>query len=330
MALLLTLLIIPLVLGLLLTFWLVWRSGKKLAQKEAALYSKASASKKNTSKSAPLSLKLSIAPTKDKEIDWNNLRDALVLSDMGAELTSSLIDSTKSKVGSKVEVEEATHALKEELCEIMSGDNSLDSSGTPSVWLFVGVNGSGKTTSIAKLGHSQIQAGKKVVMAAADTFRAAAIEQLESWSKRVGAGFIKGQPGGDASAVVFDAIEHAKARGVDLVLVDTAGRLHTNTNLMGELEKIKRTAEKAGGRVTETLLVIDATTGQNGLNQAREFKDSVDVSGIILTKLDGSTKGGIVVAIANELGIQIKRVGVGEKPEDMIPFQAQEFVDSLI
>lgn len=307
----------PLVLGLALTFWLVWRSGKKLAERDLA-----AARTKVKGKSESLKIRATN--------DWEELRDALVLSDIGVELSAELIDKTKSQANTKATPDEIRQILKQELCSILAGDNSLNSSGNPAVWLFVGVNGAGKTTSIAKLGGQQIAAGKKVVIAAADTFRAAAIEQLQVWAERIGAGFVSGQSGGDASAVVFDAIEHAKAQNADLVLVDTAGRLHTNINLMGELEKIKRTAEKAGGKVAETLLVIDATTGQNGLNQAQEFKDSVDVSGIILTKLDGSTKGGIVVSIAHQLGIQLKQVGVGESLESMVPFEAEEFVDSLI
>jgi fused signal recognition particle receptor len=197
------------------------------------------------------------------------------------------------------------------------------------VWLFVGVNGVGKTTTIGKVGRQQIAAGRSVVMAAADTFRAAAAEQLELWSKRAGAQLVRGAEGGDPGAVVFDAVERAAARGADLVLADTAGRLHTKVNLMEELRKVRKVADKGAGRVTEVLLVIDATTGQNGLTQAREFTDAVDVTGIVLTKLDGTAKGGIALAIQSELGIPIKLVGLGETVDDLTPFDPDEFVEAL-
>jgi fused signal recognition particle receptor len=197
------------------------------------------------------------------------------------------------------------------------------------VWLFVGVNGVGKTTTIGKVGSQQLASGRSVIMAAADTFRAAAAEQLELWSRRAGAQLVRGAEGGDPGAVVFDAVERAAARGDDLVLADTAGRLHTKVNLMEELKKVRRVAEKGDGRVTEVLLVIDATTGQNGLTQAREFTDAVDVTGVVLTKLDGTAKGGIALAIQTDLGIPIKLVGVGETVDDLVDFDPDEFVDAL-
>jgi fused signal recognition particle receptor len=214
---------------------------------------------------------------------------------------------------------------------VLEGDRELHVSpeGT-TVWLFVGVNGVGKTTTIGKLGMRQVRAGHRVVMAAGDTFRAAAADQLEMWSERVGAAVIKGKEGGDPGAVVYDAVQHAAARGADLVLADTAGRLHTKTNLMEELKKVRRVAERPPGVVSEVLLVIDATTGQNGLNQARQFASAVGVTGVVLTKLDGTAKGGIVLAIRSELGIPIKLVGLGEGPEDLVDFDAVEFVDALI
>jgi fused signal recognition particle receptor len=195
--------------------------------------------------------------------------------------------------------------------------------------MFVGVNGVGKTTTIGKLGHQQVQAGRTVLMAAGDTFRAAAAEQLGTWAERAGAELVRGSEGGDPSSVVFDGVERAAARGIDLVLADTAGRLHTKTNLMEELRKVRRVAEKGSGRVTETLLVIDATTGQNGLAQAREFGDTTGVTGVVLTKLDGSAKGGVVFAIETEFGIPVKLVGVGEQIGDLVPFDPDEFVAAL-
>ena len=205
-------------------------------------------------------------------------------------------------------------------------DDSLEG---PNIWMFVGVNGVGKTTTIGKVGNQQAASGRSVLMAAGDTFRAAAAEQLETWAERSGAEIVRGAEGGDPSAVIFDGVERADSRGIDLVLADTAGRLHTKTNLMEELRKVRRVAEKGAGQVTETLLVIDATTGQNGLVQAREFGEATDVTGVVLTKLDGSAKGGIVFAVETELGIPVKLVGVGETIDDMIPFDPAEFVHAL-
>jgi fused signal recognition particle receptor len=201
--------------------------------------------------------------------------------------------------------------------------------GTPNIWLMVGVNGAGKTTSLAKIAAQQIALGRSVLMAAGDTFRAAAGEQLDTWATRTGAAIVRGAEGADPSSVVFDGVQSAAARGIDLVLADTAGRLQTNTNLMDELRKVRRVAEKAAGAVTEVLLVIDATTGQNGLVQARQFAEATQVTGVVLTKLDGSAKGGIVFAIETELGIPVKLVGLGETVSDLAPFVPGEFVDAL-
>jgi len=201
--------------------------------------------------------------------------------------------------------------------------------GLPDVWLFVGVNGVGKTTTIGKLGARQIAEGRSVLMAAGDTFRAAAAEQLATWAERAGAEFVRGNEGGDPSSVIFDGVQAAAARGCDLVLGDTAGRLHTKTNLMEELRKVRRVADREPGRVTEVLLVIDATTGQNGLAQAREFGEATAVTGVVLTKLDGSAKGGIVFAIETELGLPIKLVGLGESIADLVDFDPDEFIDAL-
>jgi len=204
-----------------------------------------------------------------------------------------------------------------------------DDDGT-SIWLFVGVNGVGKTTTIGKLASRQIAAGSTVLLSAGDTFRAAAADQLQMWAERSGAEIVRGADGADPSSVVFDAVERATARGFDLVLADTAGRLHNKQNLMDELSKVRRVAEKGSGVVTETLLVIDATTGQNGLAQAREFAAATGVTGVVVTKLDGSAKGGIVFAVETELGIPVKFVGVGEQIHDLVPFDPTEFVDALV
>ena len=201
--------------------------------------------------------------------------------------------------------------------------------GSPNIWMFVGVNGVGKTTTIGKLADQQIADGRTVLLAAGDTFRAAAAEQLTTWAERSGAEIVRGAEGGDPSSVIYDGVERAAARNIDLVMADTAGRLHTKSNLMEELRKVRRVAEKGAGRVTETLLVIDATTGQNGLTQAREFREATDVTGVVLTKLDGSAKGGIVFAIETELGIPVKLVGTGETIGDLVPFDPTEFVAAL-
>jgi fused signal recognition particle receptor len=197
------------------------------------------------------------------------------------------------------------------------------------VWLFVGVNGVGKTTTIGKVAHQQQALGRPLVMAAGDTFRAAATEQLGTWAERTGSDIVRGSEGGDPSSVVFDAVQRAAARGHDLVLADTAGRLHTKSNLMEELRKVRRVADRDPGNVTEVLLVLDATTGQNGLQQAQQFADAVDLTGVVLTKLDGSAKGGIALAIQTSLGIPIKLVGLGETIGDLIEFDPDEFVEAL-
>jgi fused signal recognition particle receptor len=195
--------------------------------------------------------------------------------------------------------------------------------------LFVGVNGVGKTTTIGKLGTREARGGIKVVMAAGDTFRAAAAEQLGMWAERAGAELVRGNEGGDPSAVIYDAVEAAAARDADLVLADTAGRLHNKVNLMEELRKVRRVADQGAGHVTEVLLVLDATTGQNGLVQAAQFGEAVELTGVVLTKLDGSAKGGIVIAIHDQLGIPVKLVGLGEGADDLIPFDPDEFVEAL-
>ncbi len=267
---------------------------------------------------------------------WDDLEEALLRADVGIKLTTELLDPLRDAVKAKRIEEPAAllDALKEEMKQRLAGaDRELHLAdagpGQPDVWLFVGVNGVGKTTSIGKVAAQQREEGHRVVLAAGDTFRAAAAEQLGLWAERAGADFVRGAEGGDPSAVIFDAVQRAAARGCDLVLGDTAGRLHTKTNLMEELRKVRRVAGREPGHVSEVLLVIDATTGQNGLNQAREFADATEVSGVVLTKLDGSAKGGIVFAIQTELGIPVKLVGVGEAVGDLVPFDPDEFIDAL-
>ena len=253
----------------------------------------------------------------------------------GGGVTTELLDGLRAKVEAKEITEPAQllDALQSEMSGGLDGaDRALHyvpADDGPNVWMFVGVNGVGKTTTIGKLANQQVGDGRSVLMAAGDTFRAAAAEQLTTWAERSGADIVRGSEGGDPSSVVFDAVERATARDIDLVLADTAGRLHTKTNLMEELRKVRRVAEKGTGSVTETLLVIDATTGQNGLTQAREFGEATDVTGVVLTKLDGSAKGGIVFAVETELGIPVKLVGVGETIDDLIEFHPDEFVAAL-
>jgi fused signal recognition particle receptor len=226
---------------------------------------------------------------------------------------------------------DAEALLADELAAPFRGDPPFDPPrGRLSVVLVVGVNGSGKTTTIGKIAANLTRSGRKVCLAASDTFRAAAGEQLEVWAKRAGADLVAQTRGADPGAVAFDAVQAARARGADVLIVDTAGRLHTREPLMEELKKVRRVLEKAGGEVDETLLVLDASTGQNGIAQARAFTEAVDVTGIALTKLDGSARGGIVVAVREELGIPVKLVGVGERVEDLRPFDAADFARSLV
>ncbi|MEE3210916.1 MAG: signal recognition particle-docking protein FtsY [Actinomycetota bacterium] len=263
---------------------------------------------------------------------WERLEEALILADVGVVPSEALLALVRERAA----VEGASGGdgvvgiLKEEIVGRLDGaDRTLSVAGAPSVWLFVGVNGVGKTTTIGKVGRRQVAQGRRVVFAAGDTYRAAAVDQLALWAERAGATVIRGAEGADPSSVVFDAVEYAAAMGADLVLADTAGRVHTRRNLMDELAKVRRVAGKGAGTVTETLLVLDATTGQNGLVQARQFGEAADVTGLILTKLDGSARGGIVLAVEHELGIPVKFVGVGEGLDDLVPFEPGEFVDAL-
>jgi fused signal recognition particle receptor len=266
---------------------------------------------------------------------WERLEEALILADVGAKATAEVVGKLEGEVDAgTVSGPEATRArLIELLAELAAPEPpTLDLSAKPTVIMVVGVNGTGKTTTIGKLASVlRERFGLQVIVAAADTYRAAAIEQLETWAERAGTEIVKGNPGGDPGAVVFDALAAAEARGADVVIVDTAGRLHTHGNLMEELSKVRRVADKRlPGAPHETLIVIDATTGQNGLRQAREFARAVEVTGVVLTKLDGTAKGGIALAIAGELGLPVKVIGVGEAIEDLRPFDAEAFAHALL
>ena len=283
----------------------------------------------------------------DRQIDpalLAQLEIALLAADLGVRTTREILQAVRDKVERRALADGAQlkTELKNQLLGILSGNGTAlpaanptrgaESAGTaaPRVIFVVGVNGTGKTTTIGKLAHRLREEGRTVLLCAADTFRAAANEQLDIWARRAGVELIKQKPGADPAAVVYDALSAAAARSIDAVIVDTAGRLHTKSNLMAELEKMKRTAAKlVPGAPHDVLLVMDATTGQNGLSQAREFTSAVGVTGIVLTKLDGTAKGGIVVAIVRELGLPIRFVGIGEKIQDLVPFDPQTFVNSL-
>ena len=273
-----------------------------------------------------------------KVIDAELLEDleaVLIGADIGAQTTSEILEKIRAQVSRKQvnDPEQLRTLIKGELRQIIEASNQTAKPGTANgtqVLMVVGVNGVGKTTTIGKLASLHTQEGKKVLVCAADTFRAAAIEQLEVWGQRAGVAVIRQKTGADPSAVLFDAIAAAKSRAIDILIVDTAGRLHTKNNLMAELEKMKRIAgREIAGAPHEVLLVIDATTGQNGLPQAREFTRTAGVTGIILTKLDGTAKGGIVIPISRELKIPIRYVGVGEKVDDLVEFSAEQYIESL-
>ncbi|HEY4396473.1 MAG TPA: signal recognition particle-docking protein FtsY [Acidimicrobiia bacterium] len=264
---------------------------------------------------------------------WDSIEEALLVADVGVATTTRLLDELRARAAAARvdDPEQLVRLLRDEMIEDLSGvDRTLHHAPDgPTVWLFVGVNGTGKTTTIAKLAQREIDDGHPALMAAADTFRAAAADQLTHWAERVGADIVRGQEGADPGSVVYDAVDAAAGRGAGVVLVDTAGRMHTKVNLMEELKKIRRIAERTPGAPQEVLLVIDATTGQNGLAQARQFAEAVDVTGVVLTKLDGTAKGGVVLAIEVDLGIPVKLIGVGEAPEDLMPFDPAEFVGAL-
>jgi fused signal recognition particle receptor len=267
---------------------------------------------------------------------WEEVEDTLLTSDMGLAATNELVErlKTRVRVGGVKTTSELRAMLREELVTSIGRDvdrtlKTLPHADRPAVVLVVGVNGTGKTTTCGKLARVLVADGRSVVLGAADTFRAAAADQLQTWGSRVGAETVRGPEGGDPASIAFDAVKHGIDLKADTVLIDTAGRLHTKTGLMDELGKVKRVIEKHGP-VDETLLVLDATTGQNGVVQARVFTEAVDVTGIVLTKLDGTAKGGIVVAVQRQLGIPVKLIGLGEGPDDLAPFEPEAFADALL
>ena len=265
---------------------------------------------------------------------FDELEESLIMADVGMEVAVSAVKELRNVVyNERLEgAEQGKAALRRILAKKLEMDNmALDLSTQPSVVLFIGVNGVGKTTSIGKMAHQLRKEGKKVLLCAGDTFRAAAADQLQIWAERAGVDIVRQHEGADPGAVLFDALQAAKARGVDVVLVDTAGRLHNKQNLMNELGKLRKIIDReCPDAARETLLVLDATTGQNGLIQAKQFKETAGLTGIVLTKLDGTAKGGIVIAIARELQVPVKYVGLGEGIDDLQPFDAQAFVEALI
>ena len=272
--------------------------------------------------------------TEADEAFFEELEESLILADLGLDTAMDAVEKLRVRVRKdKLQDQESVKAaLRDVLAEEMAvGETALNLSTKPSVVLFIGVNGVGKTTSIGKLAHRLKGEGKRVLLCAADTFRAAAADQLQIWAERAGCELVRQHEGADPGAVLFDALQAAKARNVDVVLCDTAGRLHNKANLMAELHKLSKIIDReCPGCARETLLVLDATTGQNGLIQARTFQETAGLTGIVLTKLDGTAKGGIVVAIAKELGVPVKLAGVGESLEDLRPFDAREYVEAII
>jgi len=265
---------------------------------------------------------------------FDELEEILIASDVGIDTTMKIISDLKKKVKEDkvADPQKVKDLLKEELLSILEDEGTeLNTATSPSIIIVIGVNGVGKTTSIGKIANLLKSNGKKVMLAAGDTFRAAAIDQLEIWANRVGVDIIKHSEGSDPAAVMYDAVQAARARKADVLICDTAGRLHTKKNLMEELKKVTRVIERElPGAAREILLVLDATTGQNAISQAKTFGESIDISGIVLTKLDGTAKGGIVIAIKSELDIPVKLIGVGEKMDDLQPFNAEEFVEALL
>ena len=270
--------------------------------------------------------------TKIDEDFFDELEESLIMADVGAVTSARICENLRKKVKEEglSDPTAVKGALKEIIAQMLAGDEALNLSTKPSIILVIGVNGVGKTTTIGKLAHNLHEDGKKVLLAAADTFRAAAIDQLQIWADRAGVDLVKHGEGSDPAAVVFDAINAGKARGCDVVICDTAGRLHNKKNLMDELSKIARVIDReAPGSAKEVLLVLDATTGQNALNQAKLFREAAGLTGIILTKLDGTARGGVVIGIKEELNIPIKYIGVGEQIDDLRPFDSKEFVEAL-
>ena len=270
--------------------------------------------------------------TKIDEELFEQLEEQMIMSDIGVDTSVEICDRVRKKVKERgiTDPQEIMELIHEVISEIMGDDTGLDLTKSPAVIMVIGVNGAGKTTTIGKMCHQFKNEGKKVLVAAADTFRAAAIDQLQVWTERAGVDIVKHAEGSDPGAVVYDALEAASARGCDVVIIDTAGRLHNKKNLMEELKKINRIIDsKAADSSREILLVLDATTGQNAVSQAKLFSETAPITGIVLTKLDGTAKGGIVISIKNELGIPVKLIGVGEKIDDLQPFDSRMFVDAL-
>ncbi len=270
--------------------------------------------------------------TKIDEELFEQLEEAMIMGDLGVETSEEICTRLRKLIKERGVTDPAMimELIQEIVADMMGDDVGIDISGKPAIIMVIGVNGAGKTTTIGKLCHQYKKQGKKVLVAAADTFRAAAIDQLQVWTERAGVDIVKHAEGSDPGAVVYDAIDAAKARNCDILIIDTAGRLHNKKNLMDELAKINRIMEsKAPDSSKEVLLVLDATTGQNAVNQARLFSETANITGIVLTKLDGTAKGGIVISIKNELGIPVKLIGVGEKIEDLHPFNSRSFVTAL-
>ena len=270
--------------------------------------------------------------TKIDEELFEQLEEAMIMGDLGVETSEEICTRLRKLIKERGVTDPAMimELIQEIVADMMGDDVGIDISGKPAIIMVIGVNGAGKTTTIGKLCHQYKKQGKKVLVAAADTFRAAAIDQLQVWTERAGVDIVKHAEGSDPGAVVYDAIDAAKARNCDILIIDTAGRLHNKKNLMDELAKINRIMEsKAPDSSKEVLLVLDATTGQNAVNQARLFSETANITGIVLTKLDGTAKGGIVISIKNELGIPVKLIGVGEKIEDLQPFNSRSFVTAL-
>jgi fused signal recognition particle receptor len=260
---------------------------------------------------------------------WDSLEEVLIGSDVGVAASTAIVERVRAAEPSSPA--DAETLLKSEVLSALSGrDRDLHLDGAPAVVLIVGVNGTGKTTSIAKIAKRLEADGSSTLLGAADTFRAAADTQLRTWADRVGVDIVSGQEGADPASVAYDAVAASKARKKDVVMIDTAGRLHSKKNLMEELSKIRRVVEREAGAIDEVLLVLDATAGQNGIAQAKQFKETAGVTGIVLSKLDGTAKGGVVVAIEQELGVPVKFIGIGEGIDDMVPFQPEAFVDALL
>ena len=293
--------------------------------------SESSIPESSISGSSPLAPTLAAVRDSEKlsEDVWDEIERHLLSADLGVATACRLLEFVKVEASSPTE---AVGLLRQALIDDLSGNfvTTLSTDGSPAVWLVVGVNGVGKTTTIAKLAKRENDLGRRVVLAAADTFRAAATQQLQMWAERVGVSVVHGSEGSDPGSVVFDAVEHAAANKADIVIADTAGRIHTQSNLMDEISKVRRVADKASGCVAEVLLVLDATNGQNGIAQAKVFTEAVDVTGIVLTKLDGAGKGGIVVSVQHDLGLPVKLIGVGEQIDDLEDFHPEQFADALL